>query len=322
MIDAKKIEELIRSSDKVLITSHKNIDLDALGSVLGLYFVVNNLGKEAHIVIDDEKCTKEVQRALDTIYKLDGIKVEKYNELKSEINKNTLLIITDTNKSNRIQNEQLLKIANKILLDHHMKNDDVIEDLMYEYVDEKESSSTEIVMDVINELNVYIPSHIATIMLAGIYVDTNGFLLKTNGNTHSCASMLHNFGADIIEEQYLLKQNYDEYKRRQELILKTEFYNNAAIIAEDDKVYESQELAKAGDVLLTFNNIEVSFVIAKLEESTVGISARSLGNINVEKIMAKFDGGGHKTFAATQIKDAKVKEVKEQLLKYLKGAIK
>lgn len=315
MIDFLKIEALIKSSDEVYITAHKNIDLDALGSILGIYYVTNSLGKNAYIVIDDEEVTNEVKRALATIKKVVvPIKCSDIEKFSSK----SLLVVTDTCENKRVQNEKLLDIKNKIVIDHHIETSDGIDDCAYKYVDIFSSSATEIVLDLVNELNIYIPAEMATIMLAGIYIDTNGFLLKTTEKTHVYTSMLYKFGADNKEAQYLLKQNFNEFKRRQKLTLATEFYNEFAVTSSDNK-YSSTELAKACDVLLTFDNIEAAFVIARIDEDVVGISARSLGNIDVEDIMSNFNGGGHKTAAATRVSGKTVEEVKNELLEFLGG---
>ena len=318
MIDTAKIEGFILSSEDVFITAHKNIDLDALGSILGMYYVVTSKGKKAHIIVDDEKVATEIDRALITIQEKNDIICEKYKDIKNKINNKSLLIITDTNKKSRIQNDKLLNIKNKIVLDHHIETNDKIDNVSYKYIEIDSSSACEIVLEIIKKLNIYIPTEVATIMLAGVYIDTNGFLLKTTKNTHIYTSILYEFGADTKEAQYLLKQDYDEFKRRQKLTLSTEFYNDIAITSSDSK-YFSIELAKASDVLLTFNNVEASFSIAKLDDDVVGISARSLGNIDVESIMNYFGGGGHKTDAATQIKGKSVLQVKKELLEYLGG---
>lgn len=318
MIEYMKIENLINKSDEVFITAHKYIDLDALGSILGIYYIVNNLGKNAHIIIDDEEVNPEVRRALSTVKKADDIVPKTYGEVKSLITNKSLLIVCDTNKKTRVQNEELLKINNKIVIDHHVESKHVIEDLTYKFIDTNCSSATEIVLDLINELNIYIPAEISTIMLAGMYIDTNGFSIKTGEKTHIYASMLYKFGADSKEAQYLLKQNFTEFKRRQKLTLATDIYDEYAITT-SDSIYSSTELAKASDVLLTFNGVEASFSIAKLDDDVVGISARSLGNVDVEKIMLHFNGGGHKTDAATQIREKSVEEVKRELLEFLGG---
>ncbi len=318
MIEYIKIENLINNCSEVFITAHKNIDLDALGSILGIYYIVNNLGKKAHIVIDDDELNKEVLRALNTIYSVDDIKTSTFNEIEELINDESLLIVTDTSNKNRIQNDKLLKIKNKIVIDHHIESESSIPLVTYKYIDTSSSSATEIVLDLINELNIYIPKEVATIMLSGMYIDTNGFMVKTTEKTHIYASMLYKFGADSKEAQYLLKQNFNEFKRRQKLTLSTEIIGKFAITL-SNSVYSSVELAKSSDVLLTFNNIEASFSIAKIDDDIIGISARSLGNVDVEDVMKKFNGGGHKTDAACQIKGKTIEEVKNELLEVLGG---
>lgn len=318
MIDSFKIENLINTADNVFITAHKNIDLDALGAIIGIYYIVNSFGKRAYIILDDEEFNNEVKRALSTMKKTDDIVAATYDEVKDLMTNETLLFVTDTSNKNRVQNEELLKINNKIVIDHHVESENTIDKLLYKYIDVSSSSATEIVLELINQLNIYIPSEIATIMLAGIYIDTNGFLLKTSEKTHIYTALLYKFGADSKEAQYLLKQNFNEFKRRQKLTLATEILDKYAISAVDMEYYPS-EIAKASDVILTFNNIEAAFVIAKLDEDVVGISARSLGNIDVEYIMHHFNGGGHKTDAATQIIGKSVEEVKKELLDFLGG---
>ncbi|MBQ1812922.1 MAG: DHH family phosphoesterase [Bacilli bacterium] len=316
MLDSLKIEELIKSSSEVFITAHKNIDFDALGSILGMYYVANKIGKNVHVVIDDEDYSKEMKRAISSIKELDIIP-KRYNDIKDRIDNKSLLIVTDVNVSKRLQNIKLLDIKNRVVIDHHIETKDCI-DTIYKYIDIMSSSACELVLKLINNLNIYIPSEVATIMLSGIYVDTNGFSLKTTKDTHESASLLYQFGADTNESQYLLKQNFNEYKRIQKLVLNTEFYDNIAITTGDGK-YLSTDLAKSSDTLLRFNSVEASFTIAKLDDNIVGISARSLGNIDVASIMNKFNGGGHKTDAAAQIKDCRVSDIKDKILEYLGG---
>lgn len=306
------------SASNVIITAHKNIDLDALGSMLGMYYISKNNDKDVYIVIEDDKYEPEVRRALSKIRRIDKIKKYSYREIRDVIDNDSLLVITDTNNFSRIQNEKLLDIKNKILLDHHVESEDTIEDLSYKYLDTIKSSVTEIVMELINNLNIYIPSYVATIMLAGIYIDTSGFTLKTDENTHICASTLYKFEANAKELKYLLKQNFNKYKTRQKLIIKTEFYDKIAITTGGKSRYDLTELAKSSDALLTFNNVEASFTIGRIDKNKIGISARSLGSMDVQKIMAHFNGGGHKTDAATQLEGNDVEIVKEDLLNYIK----
>lgn len=318
MIDSLKIRKLILDSNKVILTAHKNIDPDALGSILGMYYLINNIGKNIEIVIDDSSYSPEVKRALD-ILKENKITPSRYSDIKESIDEKTLLIVTDVNSPKRVQNEKLLLIKNKIVIDHHIESEESKIETENKFIDVTASSATEMIMHLLNELNIYIPSFVATIMLAGMYIDTNGFLLKTTEKTHLCVSSLYKFGANTIEAGYLLKQNFKEYEKRQKLILKSKFYDKYAIVTADSKIYSPIELAKTCDVLLTFNNVEAAFVIGKVKEKTVGISARSVGNINVEEIMDLFGGGGHRTDAAAQIRNKSINKVKKELIKILGG---
>lgn len=318
-IDSKKIEEIIKKSSNVVITAHKNLDLDALGAILGFFYIASKLDKESYLLIEDDIFEEGVKTALNNIEKL-GFNIPINKLSKTKIGKNTLLVILDTNNEDRIQNEKSInKINNKILIDHHVKGGVNENDYLYSYINSQESSSCEIIMDLLIDLNVYIPQYIASVMLSGIMVDTNRFYIKTTKNTFEVAALLKKMGADYNDIQYLFKQDFNEYIKRQEIIKSSVFVNKNVIIAiaEDNKIYDNEELAKAADTMLTFNFVEASFVIGKIDKNQIGISARSLEKIDVQSIMKKLNGGGHKTEAATQIIDKNIDEVKEMVIKLI-----
>lgn len=315
-INSKKIEEIVKNSDNIVITAHKNLDLDALGSVLGFYYICSKLDKKATILIEDTTHEHGVLTALTTIQNLEyNIDISNLSNIK--ISKNTLFVIIDTNKKERIQNEKAFdRIANKIVIDHHIKENFKEEDFLYSYINTEESSSSEIISDILVELNVYIPKYIASIMLSGIMVDTNRFYLKTTKNTFDAASLLKKMGASTNDIQYLFKQDFNEYIHRGEIIKSTTFIteNIVLAIADELKVFDNDELAKAADTISTFNYVEAAFVIGRISKDEIGISARSLGKIDVQSIMKELNGGGHKTEAATQIKGHNLYQAKEMLV--------
>ena len=236
-----------------------------------------------------------------------------------EINKNTLLVILDTNKIERIQNKKAFsKIQRRIVIDHHIKEEVNEKDYLYYYVNETESSGSEIVTDVIMDLNIYIPSYIASIMLSGRMIATNKFYLKTTKNTFDAASTLKKLGASTNDIQYLFKQDFNNYIKIQNIIKETVFLAENIVLSIANGIFDNEELAKAADTMLTFNYVEASFVIGNLSKNELGITARSLGKIDVQKIMKRLNGGGHKTDAATQIKDSNLSEVKNMLIDALK----
>jgi c-di-AMP phosphodiesterase-like protein len=304
-IDADRIKELIEESSQVIIMSHTNLDLDALGSSLGVYYLCKTLGKNACLLIDDVNYEAGVARSLKEIKRQKmNVKVKKFTEIENKIDANTLLIILDTNAHKILQNKQILSIPNVIVIDHHIKNEDSVISAKYEYISEEQSSSVEIIIELLKHLDIYIHPYVATIMLAGIFIDTNDFFSKTGYKTHDAASYLYQSGALLEELQYLLKEDILKYNNQQQIIREAEIINSNFIIAKghETNIYRKEELAKISDRMLLFNNIEASFTIGKIDDETIGVSARSLGNINVQEIMEQLGGGGHLTDAATQLK--------------------
>jgi len=316
-IDVKKITNVIEKSSNVIITAHKNLDLDALGSMLAMYYISTSLNKKTFILLDDEKFEFGVNRALEKVSDL-NITIDKSKKILKTTDDNTLLIILDVNKDYLLQNNEILnKIKKVIIIDHHIKGNTSIKNYLYEYINTEESSTCEIILDIINKLNIYIPSHIATVMLAGIAIDTNNFYLKTTINTYEALAKLKTFNADSSELQYLLKQDFSKYKEIQKIVINTKFYNDIGI-SFGRKIYDKEDIAKSADSILLFQGVEASFVIGRVSKDEIGISARSLGNLDVQKVMVELGGGGHKTDAATQIKSSNIKEVYNKLLEILK----
>ncbi len=318
MINVKKVKNLITKASNVIVMSHKNLDLDALGSSLGIYYLSLHLKKDVYLLIEKEKLEKGVSRALYQL-KTKGIElnIKSLSELKSIINQDTLLIVVDVHIPHLTQNEKALTMINNlIVIDHHIVDRDIILNPNYEYINENISSASEIIAILIKRLKVVIPSYIATVILAGIIVDTNSFSIKTNSLTHKVASFLHLIIDEAKELPYLLKEDFDRYLKRQTLINNLDIINHqiAIAIASNDELYYKEELAKVAGTILRFDEIECSFTIAKIAKNKVGISARSLGSVDVQKIMEHIGGGGHITDAATQLEKISIKDAKGMLL--------
>jgi c-di-AMP phosphodiesterase-like protein len=320
-IAGDKIKEFIMKSSKVIIMAHKNLDLDALGSSLGIYYLSKSLGREAYLLVEDTIHELGVSKSLKllTSNKID-INIYNLDKIKPLIDKDTLLIVLDVNLMPITQNDKVLDLINsKIVIDHHVTDKETIKDTLYKYIDEKKSSTSEIVVDLLKQLDIYIPPYIATIMLSGIVIDTNSFLQKTNYKTFEAASYLDEQGADELELKYLLKEDIKRYNRRQEIISGSVIYNDKVAIGMGKKgnLYHPEDLAKVSETLLRFNEIEIAFTIGFIEKNKVDISARSMGNINVQEIMEQLGGGGNETYAATQLKNITLEEVKDKLLKII-----
>lgn len=316
-MDAELVKEKIEQSSQVVIMAHRNLDLDALGSSLGIEYLCKTLDKAAYLLIEDDRHEVGVQRGIDEIRKQKiNVKINTYEEIKMRIDNDTLLIIVDTHIPNLVQNKLALTIPNILVIDHHIINEENRIPSMYEYIGTNHPSTVSIIIDLLKQLDIYIHPYIATIMLAGIFIDTNGFFNKTTSRTHKEVVYLYKCGAQLEQVQYLLKEDIEKYNDRQQVIKEAKIINDKFIIAtgHNDHFYLKEDLAKISDGMLLFNNIEASFAIGKLSEDVIGISARSLGNVNVQQIMEQLGGGGRIEDAATQIKNDTLDNVYSKLV--------
>lgn len=311
------LNKAINKAKTVFLMGHKDLDLDALGSSIGMYLLLKGKRKECYIVVDDlthELGVEKVLRELEGCIKI--IKSENVEKYMNQRESKNLLLILDTNKADLVQNKDLLKkFDNKLIIDHHDLSKSSIKDAVI--INDTEVSSTcEMITELIEYYDVEIESYYATVLLAGIVLDTNNFTLKTNPGTYYAAYYLSSLGASAKKVQYLLKQDIEEYTERQKLLAGIETINGRIAItkATPYTIYRREDLARVADTLLFFNNIEASFVIGKIGKDTVGISARSLGNYEISKILEKLGGGGSDYNGAAKFEDTTISNV-EKLLK-------
>lgn len=315
----KKIIKIIKKYDKIIITGHKNPDFDSFSSSLGMYEICKKYNKEAYVFIELESINESLKKGIE---KLNESK-EIYNLIDSKkaitlINKNTLLIVVDFCNKELIECKELLELAT-LIIDHHVINDELKINSLFEYIDNKASSVSEMVTLFIDNLKLKPSELISTLLLVGIEVDTNGYIMKTTSNTFLASSILLNLNADNKLKAEILKETREEYIKKTNMIKRSYMFNdNMMLCVLDNEIYNQKDLAEVADELIQFENVEASFVIGKTEKNKVSISARSLGNIDVEKIMKQLGGGGSQTSAATQIEKINLKETKQKLLQVLK----
>ncbi len=309
----KKLDEQIKQHDNVIIIGHQNPDLDCIGSSLGLYYSIE---KECYIFKATDKLNNSMIKAFKAIEKKDINFIDKTN-YKSIIN-NTLLIVTDLHRKSLIENQEILDIIKDVvIIDHHIIGKEKINNIL-EYIDPKASSATEIVTQYMRYKNKTVDKEVATIMIAGIEIDTNGYNMKTTEETFNSSAFLMSLGADNILKQNILKENKAEYIKRTKQIENSYMIDNKMICVLDEKNYNPSYLATMSEDLLRFDNVEASFTIGHLINDKIGISARSLGNINVETYMRELGGGGHLTDAACQLDEKDLKEAEKKLIEVLK----
>lgn len=314
---SKKLKKYIKRSKNIFLMGHKNLDLDALGSSIGMYVILQHQKKNCYLVIDDtthelgvEKILKELDGCINVIKSSDVEKCMHKN------NKKNLLLVLDTNKKDLVQSDKILKLfSKKVVLDHHKVGKTTINDAFL-IVDEEVSSTCEMVTNLLETYDIEIDSYYATVLLSGIVLDTNNFMLKTTSNTYYSAYYLASLGASAKKVQYLLKQDLNEYTEREKLLSRIEILPDKIAFSKATPyiTYRREDLAKIADTLLFFNDIEASFVIGKIGKDKVGISGRSLGNYDVSSILSPLGGGGDTCEGAAAFEKKSISAV-EKLLK-------
>ena len=309
---------IIKKSSSVFLMAHKDLDIDAISSCIGMYFFLREKNKEVYVIIDDVHQELGVKKILDLVKnRISIIKSKKVDELKDE---NSLLIILDTSKAKLTQNPDIISSFNKIInIDHHDKTDESLKSNLM-IIDESASSTCEMVSFFLKDEKVKVTSDLATLLLTGIFLDTNYYQLKTCANTFYISYYLMECGAKITEVNELLKQDLIDYAKRQKIISSVKVIKNVAIgKGLQRSEYKKEDIAKTADSLLSFSKIKASFVIAKISKEVIGISGRSTGEINVGKILENFGGGGDEEEAAARIENSNVNKVIDELKKIIRN---
>ena len=322
-VNAQSYERLVRESDRVIIMGHRFPDVDAIGASIGLLRMGSATKKEAYIVLNRKELDKTAESFVVAIDEDEflGAHFISAEEAIEMMTRNTLLVVADTQDPKLVIEPQLLTKAKKIaVFDHHRRGIETIESVL-SFTEPYASSTVELVVDMFDYYSqkVKLTQLEASIMLAGIIVDTRRFSYHTGRRTYETAAILKQHGAEESLVQELLRAPIENYYSKAHLIERSEVFNNHFIIApaDSDLVLEKVQIAQAADDLLNIQNIKASFVISKINETAIGISARSLGDINVQIIMEHLGGGGHLNTAATQLNHVTI----DQAVVMLKEAI-
>lgn len=315
------LKELIQGKEKVLIMGHKYPDMDALGSAIGVLKMAQLNEREGYIVIDQNHIDKSVKRVIQELKNYPDLYsrlITPEDALQMSL-EDTLLVIVDTHRPSLVIEERLVnRIDQIVVIDHHRRGEEFVKNPLLVYMEPYASSTSELVTELLEyQPKGKIDMLEATVLLAGIIVDTKSFTLRTGSRTFDAASYLRSQGADTVLVQKFLREDIDTYIKRSKLIQSVEFYkeNIAIAKANDNETYSQVIIAQAADTLLTMENVTASFVISKREDGVIAISARSLGKVNVQIIMELLDGGGHLTNAATQLAGMTISEAEEKLKK-------
>lgn len=316
-IVAHALEELIKENDKIMIMGHTNPDIDAIGSALGIYRIAKTLEKEAKIVANVETPSiKDLYESIKDQYQEVFISSE---TALAQVDSGTLIIVVDAHKKTYVESPELLTKTNKIvIIDHHRRSADFIDNSILTFQEVYASSAAELVTEIIQytQNEVELSEVEAEALYAGIMMDTKNFTFKTGVRTFEAAAYLRRCGVDIIKVKKWFQSDLESYNTISEIVRKAEIVRDSIGIS----IYDVQEketsliCAKAADELLTIGNITASFVLGLMEDGKVCISGRSIGDVNVQMILEKLGGGGHITLAGAQLENVTIDEAKQELI--------
>ena len=314
-IIANALQELVNTSENVYIMGHRFADLDAVGAGTSMAYAIRKLGKQAYFVIDKQKNLSHM--LIDKISEEYSDIIISPSEAAADQTPNNLLIIVDTHNPELVESKELLDDAHqKVVIDHHRKSVNFINDAVIFYHEPYSSSASEMVAEIIQYFKGVesIPSVFAEALLSGIMLDTKNFVMHTGVRTFEAAAYLRKNGADTIRVKSLFTSSIENYSKRAALISSAQIVGRCAIALSYDESDEVRVIApQAADELLGIRDVDASFVIYKTG-GVVNISARSLGNINVQIIMERLGGGGHQTMAAAQLRDITEQQAKDMLI--------
>ena len=331
---ADSLINLIKNASNVLIMGHTNLDMDALGSCLGIKAICDRVSIPSFLVVDFKATEAKTRAAITSQFTKDELEkiVVSSKEALSLVSPSTLIIVVDVHIPNMVMAPALLDKSNRIVvIDHHRRAEEYIESPVFDYIDPSASSASEIITEFIKfssiSPRIEIPSTYATIMLAGIFLDSEFYKSNNTGiRTFESSTILKEYGANNSVADDLLKDDYEEYIEVNSIVrnMKTAEYGVVYAIANPDIIYDSATIAKAANTCLSMKGIHASFIIGKINNREIKISARSDGLINVSLLCEKMGGGGHFTSSAATFMKSDVKEVEDTLLHtistYLKDA--
>ncbi|KRQ85970.1 Bifunctional oligoribonuclease and PAP phosphatase NrnA [Caloramator mitchellensis] len=324
---AHAISELINQSTEVIIMGHESPDLDSMGAALGMYRGCKLKGKNTYIMLN--KVNKSIEKIMEKVNNRGYEGVFITNETANLIVKETtLIIVVDVHRKSFVEYPELLdKVRNIVVIDHHRKSVDFIDNATISYIEPYASSTAELVTELIQYMveKVELKDVEAQALMVGIYVDTKNFTHKTGTRTFEAAGFLKKMGADLIEVKKLFADDFKTFIQRVELIKSAEIKNGIAIALHRGHVDNFIIVPQAADDLLKIDGIEASFVLANVDNEVM-ISGRSLGDINVQLILESIGGGGHMTIAGARLSNISIDDAKkllEQAInKYLKESDK
>ncbi len=312
-IIATALCDLIRQSSNVIIAGHKNSDLDSIGAAAGVYRIVKACDKPAYIMADRKNT--QAGKLIDALTEAD-VPVLSPESAETIVERKTLFIIVDTHMSTMLESKYVFdNAANVVVIDHHRRCVGYIDNAVIFYHEPAASSASELVTELLQYISIEKDKKLTITetqaLLAGIMLDTRNFSVHTGVRTFEAAAYLRRMGAQTPETKKLFSSSLESYNLKAKLVEKADVFMGCAVVVQEGLTYDlSVVIPQAANDLLTIENVQASFVIVDMGDQIM-ISARSMGEVNVQIIMEKLGGGGHHTMAGAQVKGSDLQSVKE-----------
>ena len=325
-VKAHAFRELLENKDKVIIMGHKMLDMDAFGAAIGIWRIATHLNKKAYILRSDVNPSVKpmIEKFKAPEYPEDLFMSEE--KALNSLTNDSLVVVVDVNRPSITEGPSLLKKAkNIVVLDHHRQSSEIITNATLSYVETFASSACEMVSEIVQYISddIKLKTLEADAMYAGIVIDTQNFNVQTGVRTFEAAAFLKRSGADVTRVRKMFREDATDYLAKAEAIHNAEIYENYYAISECDSANTASPTlvcAQAANDLLNIKGIKASFVLT-LYNDVIYISARSMDEVNVQTIMEKLGGGGHRSVAGAQIKEGSIEDAKNLVKKVLKELI-
>ncbi|HEL1968638.1 TPA: DHH family phosphoesterase [Streptococcus suis] len=322
------VSDKLKSVDAVFVVGHRNLDMDALGSAVGMQYFAQNIMNNAYTVYNPDEMAPDIARAIKKLSDENCSNLLTVEEAMKMVTFQSLLIMVDHSKIGLTLDKDFYEqFTQVVVVDHHRRDTDFPNNAVLTYIESGASSASELVTELIqfqNDKHHKLNRIQSSLLMAGVMLDTKNFTSRVTSRTFDVASYLRTRGSDSLEIQQIAATDFEEYRQINELILRGERIESNVVIAcaDDTKEYDNIIPSKAANTILDMAGIEAVFVITRNTKGYVSISARSHSKINVQRIMEEMGGGGHFNLAAAQVYDQTLEQVKEKLISKIYEEIK
>ncbi|MGU8056477.1 DHH family phosphoesterase [Streptococcus suis] len=313
------VSDKLKSVDAVFVVGHRNLDMDALGSAVGMQYFAQNIMNNAYTVYNPDEMAPDIARAIKKLSDENCSNLLTVEEAMKMVTFQSLLIMVDHSKIGLTLDKDFYEqFTQVVVVDHHRRDTDFPNNAVLTYIESGASSASELVTELIqfqNDKHHKLNRIQSSLLMAGVMLDTKNFTSRVTSRTFDVASYLRTRGSDSLEIQQIAATDFEEYRQINELILSGQRIESNVVIAcaDDTKEYDNIIPSKAANTILDMAGIEAVFVVTRNTKGYVSISARSHSKINVQRIMEEMGGGGHFNLAAAQVYDQTIAEVYEKL---------